>query len=299
MAFKCEICKARDAKRQFIGSILNGMPEEELYICNECYEKLTPSLTWKSLGPILTLQHEMLGKSLPLKNAVGAVMAESALKIHEKITSELLKYIPEFYKDEMTMIITITDMTRSGKKRGQAVHTLSFAEPYFNESNTIEVFPYEFDGDLVNVYLSLDPGNDRNLLNVMMPKMKEYCSPGFNYIGVGLDYGPFDVVQFFDCLVHAVDMLGKFCNQKSADIARKSCDGSRKSIEEILEECFPEEFDKPKRKTGDNGGRSSKKAASAKKSDNSSKDGGSGKKSTTKKRTSKNSKKPPKKQKDE
>ncbi len=239
MAFKCEICKARDAKRQFIGSVLNGEPEKELYICNECFEKLTPKLTWESLGPLLALQQARLGTNILLRGAVSTMLASATLKIYDKIDNKLSKKIQDFYKQEMSLLIYVVN-----KDRGtEDVHSLGFHEPYEYEGMTI--FPFVFDAEIVNVYMSLDPNNSKNLINLVLPETQKYFSPAFNYIGIGVDYGPFDVVDFFDCLIRAVDLIDSFADDAKSNVKPLTA----KMIERFLNsDSFKTNGSKPKKR---------------------------------------------------
>ena len=210
MAFKCEICKARDAKRQFIGSVLNGDPEKELYICNECYEKMIPKLTWKSLGPLLTLQQNLLEKTASLKNAVSTTLATATLKIFDKIEDKMAESSVDFFARDMVLLLYMTDKDDVAAR--DKLHTMSFRKPFMD--GNIKVFPVIFDDEIANIYMSLDPENEKKLLNLVAPATAQYFAPAFSYVGVGVDYITLDVVDFFTCLLHAVDLVDSFKNGK-------------------------------------------------------------------------------------
>ena len=176
---------------------------------------------------------------MSLKSVVSTVLAAVTLKIHDKIINKLSKTMPDFYKRDMTMLLYIAN-----KKTGKSqLHAMSFCKPYMNES--IKIFPFMFDGEVVNVYMSIDPDNERNLMNLVLPETKKHFSPAFNYIGVGVDYGAFDIVDFFDCLLRAVDLIDSFADESKNTTPKRA---TEEMIEKFLKGDLTEEDIKPKRK---------------------------------------------------
>ena len=161
------------------------------------------------------------------------------MKIYDKIDNKLSKKIQDFYKQEMSLLIYVMN-----KERGtEDVHSLAFHEPYEYEGMTI--FPFVFDAETVNVYMSLDPSNSRNLINLVLPETQKYFSPAFNYIGIGVDCGSFDVVDFFDCLIRAVDLIDAFADGTKSNVKPLTA----KMIERFLAgDSFKANDSKPKKR---------------------------------------------------
>ena len=229
MAFKCEICKKRDAKRQYIGAVSYNAPEKELYVCNECYTKLTPALTWESLKPLLTHQLLSLESADPrLLNSVTTTLAIAVLKSYHKLNAQR-KTIPDLLDRGASVMMLV-----AGEKASRdEIHTLTFLKPNINGS--IKTFHFIFDDDLIDVFMSLDPHNEKELTNIIALKTKKHFPPAFGYLGLGIDAGYSDPVSFFHCLIRAVDLVDGFADVKSLPKTSRAATERLQALKSIID----------------------------------------------------------------